>query len=309
MNIFFNWQTTIKLERFFAHGALVLALTILPMVNAFAERGDITWLDWNFSYSTESAGGLALKNIKFKNQMIIGRVSFPVMRVEYDNDVCGPYGDILWKDTFVPIDLPEPYESCNANELCSRTYTQNGNEFLELGINAKIGEYEIYQSYIFSNNGFFDSLIFSRGLQCITDHRHHAQWIFDFDIDGPENDQVFKNTGDLQTSEFNDRTADTNYWTIQDAETGLRVELIPGPDDGFPDEFSQWDVAVRKWYNAETGNWRWGARGEIGDLFNNSESIDREDVVLWYISHLDHAAIEGSLKWHSSGPRVRVINP
>ncbi len=287
----------------------LLFLSLIAITEVTAEEGEVDWRDWNFSYSTNNAVGLELNDVKFKNRKILHRVSFPVMRVEYDNDVCGPFADILWNNTYLPINVEPPHESCNGDKLCGRTYTQNGNDFLELGINAKLGEYEIYQSYIFSPEGFFDSFVFSRGLQCDADHRHHAQWLFDFDIDGDNNDQVLKNSGNLQTSEFNDRKANTNYWTIRDAESGLRVELTPGSDDGFPDEFSQWDVAVRKWNSGETSGWRWGARAEIGDLFDNSESIDRQDIVFWYTTHLDHAALEGTQKWHSSGPRVRVINP
>jgi len=277
--------------------------------SAFAASGDIEWRGWEVSYTNENSVGLELNNVHFKDRKILHRASFPIMRVEYDNDVCGPYGDILWTESFKPIDVSPPHDSCNGDSLCARTYQQGTKEFLELGINSKLGEYEIYQSYIFSPDGYFDSLLFSRGLQCDTDHRHHAHWMFDFDIDGQSNDQILKNSGDLQTSEFNDRTTDTSYWTIRDAQTGLRVELIPGQNDGFTDDFSQWDAVARKWNQAETNVWLWGARGELGNLFNESESIDREDIVFWYISHLDHKALEGNLKWHSSGPRVQVINP
>jgi len=201
--------------------------------------------------------------------------------VRYDNDVCGPFADILWTNTYVPIELEPPYDSCNGDGLCGRTYTQDGNDYLELGINARLGEYEIYQSYVFSPEGFFDSFVFSRGLQC---------------EDGRSDDQVLKNSGDLQTSEFNDRKVSTDYWTIRDAVTGLRVELDPGPTDGFTDDFSQWDVAVRTYDSTETNGWRLGARGEIGDHFNDSASIDRQDIVFWYVTH-------------PSGPRIQVIKP
>ena len=287
----------------------VLFLTIVTTCNAFAASGDINWGGWEFSYNTDNSVGLELNNVQFKERKILHRASFPVMRVEYDNDACGPYADILWSQTFLPIDVSPPLDSCNGDSLCARTYQKDGNELLEIGVNAKLGEYEIYQSYIFSPDGYFDSFVFSRGLQCDTDHRHHAHWMFDFDIDGKDDDQILKNSGDLQISEFNDLKTDTSYWTIRDAETGLRVELIPGADDGFTDDFSQWDAVIRRWKAAETNLWLWGARGELGNFFNDSESIDREDLVFWYISHLDHKALEGSVKWHASGPRIRVINP
>lgn len=291
----------------FQHVSILLLICIANI--ASAEQGAVDWRDWTFTYNTNNAVGLEINNVHFKDRKILHRASFPIMRVEYDNDVCGPFGDILWDETFTPIQLEPPYESCNGDKLCGRTYTQGDRDFLEIGINAKLGEYEIYQSYIFSPEGYFDSYVFSRGLQCIADHRHHAHWLFDFDIDGKTNDQILKNSGDLQTSEFNDRKDSTRYWTFRDAETGFKVELIPGVNDGFPDDFSQWDAAARKWNAGETSGWRWGARAELGDLFNNSENIDREDIVFWYISHLDHVAIDGVGKWHVSGPRIKVINP
>lgn len=293
-----------------AKTALFLYLTLLSGVSiAIADQGDIDWQGWTLSYSTDGAEGLELSDVYFQNMKILSKASFPVMRVEYDNDVCGPYADILWTHAYVPIALEPPYDSCNGSGLCARTYKQDGNDYLELGVNAKLGEYDIYQSYIFSPLGFMDSYVFSRGLQCEEDHRHHAHWMYDFDINGREGDQVLRNSGDLQTSEFNDRKITTDYWTVRDAETGLRIELDPGPTDGFTDNFSQWDVAVRRWNENETRGWRLGATGEIGDHYNNSESIDREDIVFWYISHLDHKSLEGSTKWHSSGPRIQVIQP
>lgn len=288
---------------------IIFVLSISGLSTSFAEQGEINWGGWQLSYTSDGIEGLKLENVYFQGKKILQKASFPVMRVEYDNDVCGPYADILWSNVYVPIDLNPPYNSCNGGGFCARTYTQDGNEYMELGANARLGEYEIYQSYVFSPRGFFDSYVFSRGLQCETDHRHHAHWLFDFDIDGKTNDQILRNSGDLQTSEFNDRKANTSYWTIRDAETGLRVELDPGPYDGFADDFSQWDVAARKWNRGEANGWQLGARGEIGDHYNNSESIDREDIVFWYISHLDHKSLEGSTKWHSSGPRIQVINP
>jgi len=223
-------------------GVLLAAMSLFPGSVSLAASGDIEWKGWKFSYATNTGNALELQQVYFNNRKILNRASFPVMRVEYDNDVCGPYADIIWQHSYVPIDISPPYDSCNGTGLC-------------------------------------------------------------------DNDQILKNRGNLQTSEFNDRKTDTSYWTIRDAETGLRVEVIPGQTDGFPDDFSRWDVAARKRYDSEISNWRLGARGEIGDHYNNSESIDREDIVFWYISHLDHKALEGSLKWHASGPRILVVNP
>ena len=118
---------------------------------------------------------------------------------------------------------------------------------------------------------------------------------------------VIRNTGNLQASEFNDRTVNINFWTIQDAETVKRVELIPGSNDRLTGDFARWDVAVRQWEQLETNRWIWSARGEIGELFNDGKISIRADIVLWYVSHLPDLALEGNVKWHSFGPRIRVV--
>jgi len=303
---------TFFLSKLFALLTLAIIFTtgvmIGLMASAMATEGSIDWRGWKFDYTNERAVGLELTDVYFNNRKILQRMSFPVMRVEYDNDVCGPYTDLIWNNSFNPIQLEPPNDSCNGSEVCARSYEQDGRPILELGINARIGEYQLYQVYLLSPDGYIDANLFSRGLQCDANHRHHAHWMFDFDLDATPNDQVFKNTGDLQVSEFNDLRENTNYWTIRDADTGLAVEVIPGNEDGFPDEFSQWDVAVRKWNQGETSGWRYGARGEIGGLFLNSENINKEDIVLWYVTHIDHKAIDGALDWHLSGARLNVLN-
>ncbi len=288
--------------------AIALQTLFAPL--ASAESGQINWWGWRFNYSTDDAAtGLTISDVYFEGQKILYRASFPVMRVEYDNDDCGPYADILWEDAYLPIENSQPVSQCDGKSLCRRSYDQDGETYLEIGVNAKLGEYDIYQSYVFNPKGYFDAFVFSRGLQCVVDHSHHAHWLFDFDINGDDNDQVLKNGNNLQTSEFNDLRRNTAFWTVRDAVTGTRVEIRPGRDDGRPDDFSQWDAAVRTWKSDETGNWYWGPRGEIGDLFNESENINRTDIVFWYVSHLEHTALEGESLWHYSGPRVTVILP
>lgn len=290
---------------------LLITLQTLFIVGAVnAETGRVNWSDWAFDYSTElKPAGLSLHGVEYKNHQILFQASFPVMRVEYLNDACGPFADILWQGNLDPIDNHEQIGVCSGKKFCKRTFEKSSENFLELGINAKLGEYQIYQSYVFSDQGYFDAFVFSRGLQCAEDHTHHAHWRFDFDLDGSANDQVFKNTGNLQSVEFNDTRTATSYWSMQDAETGTRVEIIPGAADGFPDAFSQYDVAVRKYRSTESDTWVWGSRGDIGKLFLNDENIDRSDSVFWYITHLDHSAFDGENAWHYSGPRIRVILP
>ena len=288
----------------------LLSFWVLLMVFASQlHAADVEWEGWSFDFTTNSnSSGLVLKDVDFNGKRILDKVSMPVMRVEYDNDRCGPFADILSTSRLQPANSGAPDSACNNLSVCNRTFTQDGERKLEVGANWQIGEYQIYQTYYFSANGTLDSRVYSRGLQCQVNHRHHAHWLFDFDIGDRENDRIIRGDDNPQALEFNDTTADTPYWIVEDKVTGDQVRLVPSRDDGVPDNFSKWDAAGRRYKAAETGRWVLGARGEIGDNWiSPPESIDGEDVVLWYTSHLPHSASEGAGIWHASGPRIEVI--
>ncbi|MFK7996495.1 MAG: hypothetical protein AB8B87_20320 [Granulosicoccus sp.] len=289
--------------------SLTLHTTLLGVLLAGgpAFSADVDWEGWKFDYSTnDNSSGLVLNNVEFGGKQILDRVSMPVMRVEYLDDACGPYADILSTRALSRATQGAPESVCDDQSQCTRTYTQNGEKMLEVGSNWQIGEYQIYQTYYFSENGYFDARVYSRGLQCLVDHSHHAHWVFDFDIDGPENDIVLRADGSAPTTEFNDLRSESNGWQITDKETGSIVNVIPADDDGLPDDFSNVDVAVRAWQRDEIGRWRLGARGEIGENYLNNQSVDGTDIVLWYVTHLPHSASEGPGIWHASGPRIQV---
>lgn len=270
---------------------------------------DVEWEGWTFDYSTnDNSSGLVLNDVEYNGKKILDRASMPVMRVEYERNACGPYADILNSTALRRATQGAPDSACDGQAQCTRTYTQNGEKMLEVGSNWQIGEYQIYQTYYFSENGYFDSRVYSRGLQCLVDHAHHAHWLFDFDLDDAANDVVIRADGSAPGNEFNDFRSESNGWTIRDKVTGSVVNVIPADDDGQPDDFSSVDVAVRVWQSNEVGRWRLGARGEIGNNYNNGQSVDGADIVLWYVTHLPHSASEGPGIWHASGPRIQVGN-
>ncbi len=283
---------------------------MLLLVAVSSRAADVDWSGWSFNYSTNNnLSGLVLTDVYYNDKKILGKASMPVMRVEYENDICGPYADILSPGALRNPGGGSQTPACENQAVCRRIFTQNGENFLEVGANWQIGEYQIYQTYYFSENGYIDSRVYSRGLQCQIQHSHHGQWMFDLDIDGASDDQIAKHANDIQVAEFNDLKANTSYWTVQDKNTGSKVQITPSDNDGEPDNFSKWDLAGRAFVASEVGAWRHGARGEIGNLFNTpTQSVDGADVVLWYVSHLPHSPQEGASFWHSSGPRLTVLD-
>lgn len=94
-------------------------------------------------------------------------------------------------------------------------------------------------------------------------------------------------------------------WAITDERTGRGYHVLPGPDDGSADEFSEWDLWVLRYHSSEDRNGNQGSGStDALDPYVNGEPTDGRDNVLWYASHFEHLAEEGEDVWHSGGPTL-----
>lgn len=276
--------------------------------------GAVDWNGWTFTYDVSgSYDGLSLLDVQYNDMSVLHKLSFPVMRVFYDFGVCGPYADRIGEGYLSPVSWAD-----NAL-VVRREFTLDGRNWLELGVRAIIGNYDIYQSYYLSADGVLDSHIFSRGLQCNTDHTHYPYWRFDFDVDGANN-QIQRETATgiiPYTTEFDiaANAALNHNWHVVNPQSGARVTLQPGftsfalPDPTQPGGLNYgFNLVFGRRYNAaEDIGWFYGALSEVP--YNNGESIDNTDLVLWYKAHMAHLASEGPDLWHSTGVRLFVTAP
>src|SRR6266550_5325560 len=150
-----------------------------------AHSGHTVWGSWSFDWEVKDGAGIAIRNVVFDRQQVIYKASMPVIRVQYADDHCGPYADQINWDSLGGV----PWS--NDAKVCQRSYTANGANWLELGVYAKIGSYRLYQAWYFSDDGWIDVRLFSKGLQCKFDHNHHPYWRMDIDMDGAANNQIF----------------------------------------------------------------------------------------------------------------------
>ncbi len=269
------------------------------------------WQDWSFDYQVGGRmDGLSLTKVKYKGVDILARASLPVMTVFYDNDVCGPYADRLGGDL-------TPIGWANNDIVVLREFTQSGRQWLEIGVQDTIGNYVIYQSWYLSADGIIDGHIFSKGLQCNIDHIHYPYWRMDFDLAGTENDQLRKFVGsDWQTvsteSDDNVTSANSHRWQIRDTVTGDSVSIEFGSAgwssvDGTVSPIENFEnnlIFGRRYKSSEDTGWTYGPHSEVP--YKDGESIDAEDIVVWYKGYMPHLASEGPDLWHSTGVRFIV---
>lgn len=169
----------------------------------------------------------------------------------------------------------------------------------------------------------------SNNCVCST-HTHHAYWRFDFDIVN-SNNKVFevergrKYLTPLLTETFLNKNIQTNRsLLIQNATGDEAYELVPNPTDGTVDAFGAHDFWVLR-YKTPTGNavtseyddgrtCCGGANQGINiDSWVNGESIDGQDVVVWYGTHFIHSDQAGVIDPDRYSPNIlsgdHVVGP
>jgi Cu2+-containing amine oxidase len=265
---------------------------------------------WEFNWTladTPDAEGIVISNSFFRGRQVFFKASLPSLRVQYDGP-CGPYKDPLNYDNA----HPNPTSKVNV-------YTVGFWGFLSVVVEAyhTIGHYKLTERWYFWNDGTIAPRLFSAGLQCNYNHRHHVYWRFDFDIDGAANDLALEyntTTPDLgwgpgwHTKQHEivrlKNPATRRAWAILNKGGDYRgYMIIPGPNDGTADSFSTGDLWVLRYKGAEDQHGRQGSRTDDGlAQLLNGEAADGQDLVLWYCAHLHHEAATGGDEVHSCGP-------
>jgi Cu2+-containing amine oxidase len=267
--------------------------------------------------------------------------------VKYDGNACGPYLD--WQYAEGMFQAPAGTDLAPGIRFCSTpatTILQSGNDsgnFRGVAIFAQgqeivlVSEMEAgWYRYISEWRLHIDGTIRPRfgfaavRSSCVCNrHHHHVYWRLDFDI---------RSAADNVISEFNDpplsgqsswhtkhfeikRPRDPSRkrkWRVENATTHEAYEIVPGPDDGVatasPDwPFPQGDVWLLRYNPSEIdhGVLAIGPPYEANiDTWVNGESIDRQDVVIWYAAHVTHDAAHepAGTFGHIAGPELRPVN-
>jgi hypothetical protein len=292
-----------------------LRLFLLVTLTAFApsaraHSGHTTWGAWRFDWEVKDGAGLAIRNVYYADELVLWKASLPVIRVRYDSS-CGPYADRITWESLLDV------SNCGGAKVCQQSFTTpDGRNWLRIDVLAGIGAYRINHIWFFSNDGYINARLSSRGLHCNINHDHHPHWRFDFDVKGAAGDQTFvydNNRPDQgwgpgwmkYTQELNDlkNPGTGRVWFVRDSASGHGVWVLPGPD-GTADGFGPEDTSIRLYHYPEDEPWKFGATGRIGYL--DGEDVQEKDDVFWYVAHMHHEAAEGPDVWHRVGPMLKV---
>ncbi len=283
-----------------------------------SESGSVTWPNpatplWRFGYTladSPDAEGIAITDAFFRGRKLLYKGSLPSLRVQYDNS-CGPYKDSLNYNNAQPIS--------GSNRVKVYSVWSGGLSGVAAEAFHTIGAYKLTERWTFWADGRITPRLYSAGLQCNVDHRHHPYWRFDFDIEGAPNDTVFEyntTTPDLgwgpgwhvKHTEITRVKSPATYrsWAVMDMNTTRGCHIIPGSNDGTADAFAPRDLFVMRYHAAEDRHGQQGSAWDDGlAAYINGEVAESSDVVVWYCAHLGHhAEPEHADEFHVCGPTL-----
>ncbi|MEP7338982.1 MAG: hypothetical protein ABI977_14700, partial [Acidobacteriota bacterium] len=266
------------------------------------------------------ASAIEIRDVYYLGKLVFKRAHVPILNVKYDNDACGPYRDWQWQEgMFVAngTDVASGIRSCTSEpQTILENNTDTGN-FRGVAIyqtatsvmllsEIEAGWYRYVSRWEFDLDGTIRPRFGFDGVNnsCVCNlHHHHIYWRFDFDVaTAGRNRFVEYDTRSFGTPLLTEakRYRDYvrgRYWTIENLVTGEMFRIDSGPDDGTADTYARGDAWFLRYRSTELddGVNTTGPNNTEAKLDNfvNGESINEQDVVMWYSANFDHSVGEG----------------
>lgn len=300
---------------------------------------------WNMTVNRPSSSsgtdgsGIELIDVKYRGKLVLKRAHIPILNVQYVNG-CGPFRDWQYSETWFKTDnSPEVAPGIKISSTPAQTivddrndtgnyrgvaiYTQGDETVLVTELSA--GWYRYINEWRFGNDGTIRPRygFGSTTNSCVCLQRnHHVYWRLDFDLNGTNNSvshifpaqQFQKALNPLETELKQYRPTENKVWLISNPATRDSWLITPGDRDGTAqnDSFGAGDFWVLRYktFPAEVDDGGGTAEARI-DPFLNSESINNQDIVIWYAAHVtrsdDTSRPETLSGQYVVGPTIRPV--
>lgn len=274
------------------------------------------------SGNSSERSGIELQNVTYRGKSVLKRAHVPILNVKYDGDACGPYRDWQYQEGMFQTDTvgfndigagfrmtksPATTELQTGNDTGNfkgvAVYTEGTEIVLVTELNA--GWYRYVHEWRLDADGTIRPR-YGFGAttnSCVCSvHHHHVYWRFDFDIDSPDKNAVFPvvegsfwQPPAIATEGQFYRNQGTQSWLVKNLTTGDGYKIVPGNDGtafNDPFAFGKGDVWVLQYHSSggsptELDDPNTNASANI-DAWVNSESVNNQDIVVWYGGHYDH---------------------
>ena len=297
--------------------------------------------------SGTNGSGVELRFVDYKGQRVLYRAHVPILNVEYGAAGaaagCGPtYRDWQNQEACFHANGSDPvgpgFRICSTPPQTILESGVDGGNFagvalwydgheLRLVSQLAAGWYRYISDWRLRNDGSIGPRFGFAGTlnPCTCDvHTHHAYWRLDFDIMTASNNVVEEYNkppivanSNWHTKKFEIRrprdAGHQRYWRVRNKGTFRGYTLVPGGHDGTADAYGVGDLWVLRYHGNETDDGQGFttnpalSRANI-DKFVNGESVEGQDVVLWYVGHFMHDETHPDPAGHVVGPDLRPFN-
>ena len=241
----------------------------------------IARMGWRVNYYWSQASGLKLGVAAYRSFPVLHNASVPFVYVNYSGDRFGPFTDMLRSES---------------NEIEVRDIVHGFD--LKVSYDSYGADYQYDHIWRFLDDGQFGSTIVIQGPgeEIHGEHTYHIPFRFDIDVSGESGDSFQRRLASGRWSnvarEGRQRPAvapPEPAWRLIDRAAGKQALVIAGAGD---------DAEVWPLQYKQRESWSsWGAAGEkvpgtagsVPAVYDDNQSVQGTDLVLWYIAHVSSA--------------------
>jgi len=295
---------------------------------------------WRFQAIRPSASsgtngsGIELRNVMYKGKRVLKQAHIPILNVQYDDEICGPYRDWMYEEscfTAIGTDIPgaHGFRSCTQPPQTMFESGQDGGNFVGVAVweaddgslrlvsQCSAGWYRYIPEFRFYPDGRMMPRFRFGGTDnwCVCHvHHHHAFWRLDFDVFTRENRVQELVDGawiPIKKEGFRSRVeGEEMRWRVLHRTRDMGYEIISGMDDGIADAFSGPDQFVLRYNKKQLDDGHdmiFLAQSDL-EKFVGKQSVHRADSVLWYAGHFNHDVNDHDEHLTEVGPTLVPYN-
>src|SRR6266545_2778992 len=242
----------------------------------------ISQSNWNVNYYWSQGSGLQLGICDYNGTRVLWNASVPFAYVDYLGNSSGPFTDEL---------------QSTSGQMTVRQIMRGFD--LKVSYDIYGADYQYDHVWRFHDDGRFGSTIIIQGPGEEIDghHTYHLPFRFDLDISGAGGDSIQRWL----------QLLGTGFWV----DVPQEGQLLPSSPQGSHYDWQVIDKATSRramiragelgtaelWTLAYSGSEAWGAwggaqpaapgsPGSVPAIYDNHQSVQNTDVVLWYIAHV-----------------------
>ena len=243
--------------------------------------------NWKVHWRLTESSGLMIYLADYNGKRVLWEGSLPYVTVDHQRqDLSVEEEGVTTHGPFwVPLG-----ERTLAGEIRHNTFRGG----FELAADFIAGPYQYTQMWRFHSDGRLAPWLTIYGAGVHDGHTYHPHWRFDFDVDGATDDALERFDGKRWSRVAEegwfpytgDADDDGIVWRQIDFGSGASVNIRP----------HHWEDAELFAIRYHDGEWApFSPRSEVGAqsfpaAYVGDESLDGEDVTLWYVAHVHYDA-------------------